>query len=146
DEQVHTLFDAIGKRNERLAEQLQHDDGTAQLARTDIHSAVEHHEHVCQLLAELDDRINAATAALPEVQQIRARSDEITLLTGRLSEQKEDAEKEAADKRLAYEDDRFFLYLWKRGYGTPRYQAGALAARFDRWLAERCHYRDNAGH
>ncbi len=39
------------------------------------------------------------------------------------------------EKGKPYEADRLFAYLWGRGFGTPRYRAGALPRLLDGWVA-----------
>lgn len=143
DEQVSVLFKQLYERHDDLTEQLQRDEAEATRANEAVRSALAEHEAAVQALAHLDQHIHSATEALPAVQDLRQQQDDIELLTERLKSQKADAETEAGSKRIAYESDRYFQYLWRRGYGTPRYQAGRVGARLDRWLAEACYYNDN---
>jgi hypothetical protein len=146
DEKVSTLFNQIDERNKSLLQQLQQDEAATHVANAGIKTALARHEQASEVLEQLDGRIDDATNAIPVVQSTKIRINDITLLTDRLREQFETAEAEAASKRKAYEASRYFRYLWKRGYGSERYRSGALAARFDRWLAERCYYNENARH
>jgi hypothetical protein len=48
-----------------------------------------------------------------------------------------------ADRELKgrpFRDDRLFMYLWERGYGTDAYRGGALTARLDAWVASMIGY------
>jgi hypothetical protein len=45
------------------------------------------------------------------------------------------ARTDRAEKGKPYEADPLFMYLWGRGFGTPRYAAGAGARLLDRWVA-----------
>ncbi len=45
------------------------------------------------------------------------------------------AEEDRIAKGKAYEDDPLFLYLWRRGFGTPRYAGGFLARYVDAKVA-----------
>jgi thiaminase len=146
DEKVSALFQQLDARNSALLQQLQQDEAATHVANAGIKTALAKHEEASAVLEQLDGRIDAATDAITLVQDTKIRINDITLLTDRLSEQFEAAEAEANNKRKAYEADRYFRYLWRRGYGNERYRSGTLAARFDRWLAERCHYNENARH
>ncbi|MES2606232.1 MAG: hypothetical protein V4603_14960, partial [Pseudomonadota bacterium] len=146
DEKVSTLFSQLDDRNKSLAHQLQQDDTATHVANAEIKTAIARHEEASNALEQLDTRIDAAANEVAVVRDTRIQINDITLLTDRLSEQMEAADEEANSKCKAYEADRYFRYLWKRGYGGERYKGGLLAPRFDRWLAERCHYRDNARH
>ncbi len=144
DEQVSGLFKQLYARHEALASQLQQDEQAASAANEQVKQALARYEEAEQALDHLDQHIENATEALPDVQTLRQHEDEIELLTERLKNQKADADAEAGQKRKAYESDRYFRYLWQRHYGSERYQASAVSQRFDRWLAESCYYSDNA--
>jgi hypothetical protein len=45
------------------------------------------------------------------------------------------ARTDRAEKGKPYEADPLFMYLWGRGYGTPRYAAGAGSRLLDGWVA-----------
>jgi chromosome segregation ATPase len=92
---------------------------------------------------DADERVVPVRAALSVLGQTRSERSELLKL----------AEAETVSKRVAYEEDEFFAYLQRRGYGTPQYSAlipltklwdGALAkatnyaeekANYDRLLA-----------
>ncbi|MEP3257226.1 MAG: hypothetical protein ABJO06_06785, partial [Roseibium sp.] len=46
------------------------------------------------------------------------------------------------DKGKAYEDDRLFMYLWERGFGTPDYDKRGIVRALDRWVAGLIRYQD----
>ena len=45
------------------------------------------------------------------------------------------AEADLEQKRKPYEADPLFMYLWRRGFGTPRYRAAPFVRHFDRKVA-----------
>ena len=45
------------------------------------------------------------------------------------------AERDLQEKRQPYEADPIFMYLWRRGYGTPEYRATGLVRYLDRKVA-----------
>lgn len=47
----------------------------------------------------------------------------------------EQAERDLAEKRVPYEADPLFMYLWNRGFGTGAYRANSLVRYFDRKVA-----------
>ncbi|MBO6755838.1 MAG: hypothetical protein JJ902_05895 [Roseibium sp.] len=47
-----------------------------------------------------------------------------------------------AGKGKAYEDDRLFMYLWNRAFGTPDYDRRGLVRALDRWVAGLIGYHD----
>lgn len=52
------------------------------------------------------------------------------------------AERDLEAKRRPYEADPLFMYLWNRGFGTPRYQAIPLVRYFDRKVARHIGFDD----
>jgi chromosome segregation ATPase len=47
-----------------------------------------------------------------------------------------------AEKGKAYEADPLFMYLWKRGFGTPDYARRGLVRSLDTWVAGLIRYHD----
>lgn len=144
DERVTVLFTQLQARNTQLTGQLQADTQAAAAANATVRESIERHEAASAALEQLETRIDAATNQLPAVQTVRTQITDIELLAGRLQEQMAEAETDSTEKRKAYESSPYFRYLWKRGYGSARYEGGIIARGFDRWLAERCYYNDNA--
>ena len=52
------------------------------------------------------------------------------------------AEADLAAKRVPYEQDPIFMYLWRRGFGTPRYTSNGLVRSLDRMVARHVGYAD----
>ena len=52
------------------------------------------------------------------------------------------AEADLAAKRVPYEQDPIFMYLWRRGFGTPRYASTGLVRNLDRMVARHVNYAD----
>lgn len=52
------------------------------------------------------------------------------------------AEQDRREKGKPYEVDRFFMYLWKRHYGTAKYRANPLIRFFDKRVAKLCGYAE----
>lgn len=97
-------------------------------------------------LEHCDALIDQRVAEREDVKALVLQEREIGILGARLEQRRAEAEKEAQQKRIAYETDRYFRYLWQRGFGNPRYVGKGLYARLDRWLAEACNYSENARH
>lgn len=102
--------------------------------------------------AERTARAKALDAALEPVEaltqatearmpSIRAWVDQVERLkaaeaTAAAAEDKaKQAEGDRDQKGKPYEADNLFIYLWKRGYGTSAYQAGAISRYFDGMVA-----------
>lgn len=52
------------------------------------------------------------------------------------------AEADLAAKRVPYEQDPIFMYLWRRGFGSPRYTSTGLVRNLDRMVATHVGYAD----
>jgi hypothetical protein len=74
----------------------------------------------------------AQLAKIAAAQQIAEESEKKAML----------AEADRETKRKPYEDDPLFMYLWKRGYGTPRYAGGGITRLLDGWVARLIGYSE----
>jgi hypothetical protein len=85
-------------------------------------------------LDAVDDQRERTQARLESdeawVAQRRALSHAKDVARG-AAEKAERSEAEKAEKTRPYEADRLFVYLWKRGYGTPAYRRSGLVRYFD---------------
>jgi chromosome segregation ATPase len=52
------------------------------------------------------------------------------------------AAKDRDEKRIPYEEDVLFNYLWGKRYGTSDYRSGGLIRMLDRWVARLCRFDD----
>jgi chromosome segregation ATPase len=52
-------------------------------------------------------------------------------------------EKDQREKGKPYEADSLFMYLWKRRYLTPEYQAGWFSRQLDNWVAKHIDFQRN---
>jgi hypothetical protein len=52
------------------------------------------------------------------------------------------AEDDREKKKVPYESDRLFLYLWRRKLGTSEYASGFLVRWVDEWIARLVNYRE----
>ncbi|MCF7985147.1 MAG: hypothetical protein K9L70_12150 [Thiohalocapsa sp.] len=83
--------------------------------------------------ARIDDAEAATQARLDAQSTYQARRDrahEAERVAMHAEEKASESEREKEQKAAAYHADSLFMYLWKRGYGTARYNAGGLF----RWL------------
>lgn len=96
-------------------------------ARPALVAAVEEADLV---LDEAEAATQASLSADPEFQAARLRAQEAQEVA-RLSAEKAAAnEAERVSKGAAFEGDRLFMYLWRRGYGTRDYRGRGIV----RWL------------
>ncbi len=99
-------------------------------------------------LSEIEARLDAAhqnvaeaLSAEPEWQRLKAATADLIPKARTAQEKAKAAEVERIKKEAPYLEDPMFRYLWERGYGTDRYQAGNLTRRLDGWVASLCNYR-----
>ena len=63
-------------------------------------------------------------------------SDAANGVAGEAEKKAANAEAELGAKQKPYDEDPLFIYLWQRGFGTGRYQAGNLVRFMDRMVAD----------
>ena len=71
-------------------------------------------------------------------QQIRAQ--DLVDMASNAAEKTTQAEEELEEKGKPYRDDKIFMYLWQRHYGTSQYDAGFITRFFDKKLADHIRY------
>lgn len=144
DEHLQLRFGQLDQHQQVLLERLRAEEAAAAADQQQLPLALAAHGAASAALASLDASLETLLEQRPDVQESLRTLGEIELLTERLRQQQAESAEDAAAKRRAYEEDRYFAYLHQRGFGESHYVASSLTKRFDRWLAARCHYQTNA--
>jgi hypothetical protein len=146
-------LDAAEQQAKELLDRIGHDMSKAESQRQEAADALQKAEAVRRERAAVYDAAD---------EELRARKDEITksvtsdpawiaLKAGcdAASTTAEKAEKKAAlaeayraRKKIPYETDPIFMYLWRRKLGTPDYPSGFFVRYFDEKLAALIDYRE----
>ncbi len=96
--------------------------------------------------SEIVDKAEAATMARLEKDAAYIAQDEKTesaLAVAERARHKTDiAEQDYQEKSKPYHNDKLFMYLWQRGYGTDKYHAGSLVRMLDGWVARLVKYQE----
>ena len=71
------------------------------------------------------------------------RAQQAAAVAKQADEKASQTEKDQLEKGKPYEADSLFMYLWKRRYLTPDYQAGWLSSRLDNWVAKHIDFQRN---
>ncbi|MBA2665543.1 MAG: hypothetical protein H0U69_00745 [Trueperaceae bacterium] len=87
--------------------------------------AVDDAEAATQARLERDDAYRAQRERAVATERTARHADEKALAS----------QEERLEKGRAFEADPIFMYLWRRGYGTPAYRAWPLVRRLDRAVA-----------
>lgn len=91
-----------------------------------------------QHLAVLDESVQSARAELAHTEPYRIARDAADQAHSRAQHADQKAaqtEQDRSRKRLPYEADRLFMYLWQRRYAFPGYEAMAPIRALDGWVA-----------
>jgi hypothetical protein len=76
----------------------------------------------------------------PEWQRLRDAAAEAERVAQHAARKAELAREDLALKGAPYLADPLFAYLWRRGFGTAAYRAGAITRRLDGWVARVAQY------
>jgi chromosome segregation ATPase len=90
-------------------------------------------------LEEIRKRITGTDA----YRQQQERAQEAAAVAKHADEKASRTEQDQLEKGKPYEADSLFMYLWKRRYLTPDYQAGWLSRQLDGWVANLIDFRRN---
>ncbi|MEO0368829.1 MAG: hypothetical protein AAF197_08595 [Pseudomonadota bacterium] len=93
-------------------------------------------EALVELEASVQEALKTDQAYLALVEQA-ARAENIA--TESLAKV-ERARESMAERAVPYKSDSLFMYLWDRGYGTTKYDAGLFARWLDGWVAKVVNY------
>ncbi len=96
-------------------------------------------EGVQRQVAQTRKRITETDA----YRQQQQRAQQAAAVAKQAEEKASQAEKDQLEKGKPYEADSLFMYLWKRRFLTPDYQAGWLGRRLDNWVAKHIDFQRN---
>jgi len=94
---------------------------------------------------QMDDLMEAVDARLEDdsrFQAQRERTEAAQATAAAAASKAATAEQDRTEKGKAYEADPLFIYLWKRGFGTPDYKRRGLVRSLDTWVAGLIRYHD----
>ena len=80
--------------------------------------------------------VEAKVKALPAWQQAKAANDAVDAVATEAEKKAALSEADLGAKRKPYDDDPLFIYLWRRGFGTGRYNSGNFTRLMDRMVAD----------
>ncbi len=119
---------SLTERRERLLKELE----SAQTARDAAAKLVEEALAAVEALrAEVEGKVQA----LAKWREAKTASDAANAIAGEAEKKAANAEAELGAKKRPYDEDPLFVYLWKRGFGTGRYDAGNFSRFMDRMVA-----------
>jgi hypothetical protein len=84
------------------------------------------------LRAEAEGKVQSLAAW----REAKAASDAANGVASEAEKKAASSEAELSVKRKPYDEDPLFVYLWKRGFGTSRYQSSSLVRFMDRLVAD----------
>ncbi|MBO6893337.1 MAG: hypothetical protein JJ866_15440 [Roseibium sp.] len=91
-----------------------------------------------ELMEAVDGRLENDSAYLAQ----RERTEKALATAEAAAQKAATSEKDRQEKGKAYEADPLFIYLWKRGFGTPDYSHRGLVRSLDRWVAGLVRFQD----
>lgn len=100
------------------------------------HSAAEGVEKALSEIEAVRAKAAEAVQATTSWQSAKARFSAAHAIAEEAEKKAAQSESELAAKRRPYDEDPLFSYLWRIGFGTPRYQAANVARIIDRTVAE----------
>ncbi len=143
DTQIDTLLTHRAQAYRALQKQIE--EIKTEIAKYELQRAEAHQE--------LDRAAEAVISKEHEIQSLLEKDTdyqeqlEITRKAHSIAQESQTKAKEAQHRRKEkgrpYEESPFFMYLWKRHYGTSDYQASGLIRMLDGWIAKGSNYEKN---
>lgn len=134
---------ALDKRRDRLAELKASREGASRKLdelEDKREAAVKLRDAAIDDVEAKTDAMEARLATESEWQRMTAAIESAEAMAAAAEEKRLQSEEDRVVKGKPYEDDRLFMYLWQRGYGTSAYRAGPLARYFDGKVARLAGY------
>lgn len=92
-------------------------------------------EEKSKALAAAEDAVLSELSNTEAYEVQRVKADEAEKVAHHAEQKAQFAEQDRLEKGKPYEDDPLFMYLWRAGFGTPKYKGGFIARILDRWVA-----------
>lgn len=99
------------------------------------------HEEAYRTYAAADAKAREAFDGNNEASSIRVEVTHLDEILEGLEEKYTRAVQELDEKSVAYHEDNLFMYLQRRGFGTPDYRSTGFVKRIDGWIANLISYR-----
>jgi len=93
----------------------------------------------------IENRLAKTQKLIEKTDAYRDQKEKVTRaieIAKKADEKASRSEKDRAHKGKPYEDDTLFMYLWKRHFLTPDYDANRIARSLDGWVAGLINYMD----
>ncbi|MDX1698473.1 MAG: hypothetical protein R3308_09310 [Thiohalobacterales bacterium] len=95
-----------------------------------------------QAIIDCEQRIQGELEEDPAYQQQLQEARRLDSIAAEAERKAGQAAADRAEKGRSFEENELFMYLWKRSYGTPEYQAGPLTRFLDAWVERLCNYNE----
>ncbi len=112
---------------------------SAEAARNDCAAAL---EAAVGALKAFETDVASRYAADPDWLALRQGAETAQSTRDEAEKKTKQAEDDREKKRVPYEGDRLFMYLWRRKLGTSDYASGFPVRAIDEWIARLINYRE----
>jgi len=126
-QQAYVQLESDITHNTKALKQREQDRSTALETVNAKARAIINLENTIQAELEEDSRYQEQLQSARLLDSIADKADEKAKM----------AEQDRQEKGKAYENNRLFMYLWKRKYGTSEYKGNPLVRFLDRWVENR---------
>jgi len=127
-EQRDQALDLLNKKIQQLNDRIEKSESDRQQLLDEVNRVS---QELVDLEASVQEKLKRDDAYLAQFSQA-SKSESIAT---EAREKVTRAEQDMQEKAKPYQDDKLFIYLWERGYGTTEYSGGLLARFMDAWVA-----------
>lgn len=133
--EIHRDIEEAAESREAAAQALRK-------AETEKTERARDYEAITLELQSLERRAASEIDSDPEWRRLTARVAMLQETLAQAQAKAAQAEADRARKRVPYEQDPLFMYLWTRKYGAPEYSAGAVTRFMDGFVAKLVRFRE----
>ena len=142
DQRALSLLEERNRAYQKLESNIDSATEALELLEKDREAALETVNTRAQAIIDSEHKIQTELENDNAYQEQLQEARKIDSIADQAEEKATLAEKDRQEKGVPYENNNLFMYLWKRKYGTPDYEAGTLTRYLDSWVEGLSDYDD----
>jgi len=135
-QQRSVALDAVNKRVESLNEQVSESESKREVLLEKVNEAS---QRIVDMEAGVQKQLKSSESYMAQL----AKAQHADSVSAEAELKVERAQADMSEKASPYKEDRLFMYLWERGFGTTEYDGGLFSRAMDSWVARLIGYEES---
>jgi chromosome segregation ATPase len=142
EQQVKDLLDRLSREISEAETRRQEATGALQRAEAIVRERAEAYDSAAGELSAREEEISPSITSDPAWIALKSRFDAASNIAEEAEKKATQAEADRERKKVPFESDPLFMYLWRRKLGTSAYPSGFFVRFFDEKIAALIGYRE----